>query len=236
VVPVFAVRRRIHHGSALVALTLFLAAKAALAQSPEAGAADAKRGIITRTPELKVGKVDHDRLVVRRIDVVDERGVIRAVLAAETPEPIVDGIQYKRQFPVAGLLLFDREGSERGGVAVADIEGSAAAVAQDHVNGDAIGWRVMPDGSVSFQLNERAPIRRDPSLGGHMTAGSGPQRISMRVAADGTPSIALNDRQSRPRVRLTVTPEGLGALEFLDAEGRVVQTLAPEAAQSSSSK
>jgi hypothetical protein len=28
---------------------------------------------------------------------------------------------------------------------------------------------------------------------------------------------------------LTVTPEGYGAIEFLDAQGKVVHTLAPEA-------
>jgi len=51
----------------------------------------------------------------------------------------------------------------------------------------------------------------------------------MAVAADGTPAIALNDQQDRARLRLTVTPEGYGAIEFLDAQGRVIHTLAPEA-------
>lgn len=54
-------------------------------------------------------------------------------------------------------------------------------------------------------------------------------RIALTVAADGTPAIALADRQDRPRLRLTVTEEGYGAIEFLDAQGKVVQTLAPEA-------
>ena len=31
------------------------------------------------------------------------------------------------------------------------------------------------------------------------------------------------------RLRLTVTPEGHGAIEFLDASGKVIETLAPEA-------
>jgi len=35
--------------------------------------------------------------------------------------------------------------------------------------------------------------------------------------------------EDRPRVRIKVTPEGYGAIEFLDAEGKVVQTIAPEA-------
>lgn len=205
--------------------------QAVLAQAQAASPDDAKRGIVTRTPQTRVDKVDHDRLVVRRIDVVDKEGVIRAVLAADAPPPIIDGIQYKRVFPVAGLVLFDRSGSERGGFAVADTEGTAVVAAQDHANGDAIGWRVMPDGSVSFQLNERAPIRRDAALGERIAPAPGTQRILMSVAADGAPAIALADKQSRPRLRLTVTPEGFGAIEFLDAQGHVLQTFAPEAQQ-----
>jgi hypothetical protein len=50
----------------------------------------------------------------------------------------------------------------------------------------------------------------------------------MTVAADGAPSIALADKQDRPRVRLALTREGYGAIEFLDADGKIVETFAPE--------
>jgi hypothetical protein len=183
-----------------------------------------------------VEKVDRERLAVRRLDIVDEHGVIRAVLAADAPQPIVGGIQYKRKFPASGLLVFDRDGNERGGYAVADIEGSAALLTLDHANGDAIGWRVLPDGSVGFILNERAPLRRDATRGGRIAPDQGGERVSLNVAADGTPSIALSDKQNRPRLRLTVTPEGFGALEFLDAQGKVLQTLAPEAQATSATR
>lgn len=83
--------------------------------------------------------MDYERLVVRRLDVVDENGVIRMVLAAPTPAPILDGIQYRRAFPISGLTIYDKSGSERGGLGVADIEGSAVMLAQDHANTDAIG-------------------------------------------------------------------------------------------------
>jgi hypothetical protein len=141
---------------------------------------------------------------------------------------VIGGVQYKRVFPVAGLVLFDRDGNERGGYGVADIDGSAVVTASDHTNGDAVGWRVSPDGSVMFQINERAPVRRDPALG-NVLPGEGAERLAMSVAKDGTPAIALQDKQSRPRLRLTVTPEGFGAIEFLDADGHVVETFAPEA-------
>jgi len=62
-------------------------------------------------------------------------------LAASMPQPVIDGIQYKRAFQAAGLTIFDKNGSERGGFGVADIEGSAVAMVQDHANADAIGWR-----------------------------------------------------------------------------------------------
>lgn len=188
------------------------------------------RIISNRSPELKVGKIDHERLAVRRLDIVDEKGTIRMTLGAPVPEPIVDGIQYKRIYPAAGLLVFDKDGSERGGYVVADIEGSAVANVQDHTNGDAIGWRIMPDGSVTFQINQRAPIRHEAELGGRIAPDNpgAATRVKLTVAANGTPSIDLADQQSRPRLRLTVNEQGFGSIEFLDAEGRVVDSITPE--------
>jgi hypothetical protein len=189
-----------------------------------------KKDIVSRTPQTRATKIDHERLTARRVDIVDENGVIRMTLAAPTPAPILDGIQYKRAFPVSGLVMYDKNGSERGGFGVADIEGSAALLAQDHANVDAIGWRVMPDGSVSFIINERPPIRREPALGNAIApAPNAMTRVEMRVSADGTPSIGLTDKQERTRLRLTVTDAGYGAVEFLDADGKVVETFAPEA-------
>ena len=189
-----------------------------------------KKNIVSRTPERRVAKVDHERLTARRIDIVDASGVIRMTLAAPTPAPILDGIQYKRAFPVSGLVMYDDKGNERGGLGVADIEGSAALLAQDHANVDAIGWRVMPDGSVSFVINQRPPVRREPALGNAIApALSATTRVEMRVAPDGVPSIGLADKENRTRLRLTVTEAGYGAIEFLDAQGKVVETFAPEA-------
>jgi hypothetical protein len=51
----------------------------------------------------------------------------------------------------------------------------------------------------------------------------------LSLAADGTPAVALSDRNDKPRLRLTVTEEGFGAIQFLNAEGQVIHTIAPEA-------
>ena len=202
-------------------------------EDPERIPIDAlKRAIVSENPQTRVEAIDHERLVVRRIDIVDEDGTIRMTLASPTEEPIIDGIQYRRAFLVSGLTVFDREGSERGGFGVADLAdgGTAAVLAQDHANADAIGWRVMPDGSVGFHINQRAPLVREPAIGNRIAPGiGGSTRILLDVAVDGTPAIAVADGQSQPRVRLTVTADGYGAIEFLDAHGEVIEVIAPEA-------
>lgn len=184
--------------------------------------------IVDEHPETRVLRVDRDRLIVRRLDVVDEKGTIRLSLSAPTPEPIVDGIQYKRKFPTSGMLIFDANGTEQGGVVTGP---TGVGFSADHQNRDAVGWKVMPDGSVMFVMNDRGEVIREPALNNRVVPlGAYATRIKMTVAADGTPAIALADSRDRPRLRFTVTPAGHGAIEFLDAQGRVVQTLAPELA------
>ena len=105
-----------------------------------------------------------------------------------------------------------------------------AVLALDHPAMDAIGWRVSPDGAVSFTINAAPPLVREPGLDDRLVPGvSTSTRIRLSVDADGAPAIALADAEDRPRVRMTVTAEGYGAIEFLNAAGEVVHVLAPEA-------
>lgn len=218
-----------------IALTPLLLPLTALAQdgeqpSPRRPSLQILESIIeTRSPETRVDAVDHDRISARRIDIVDEDGTIRMTLAADTPAPIIDGIQYRRAFGVSGMILYDEKGSERGGFGVADVDGGLAVLALDHPAMDAIGWRVSPDGSVAFTVNQAPPLLREPALDNRLVPGvQTSTRIKLSVAADGTPAVALADGEDRPRVRMTVTAEGYGAIEFLNAEGEVVHVLAPE--------
>lgn len=234
------------HRSLHMKIGLTFSAFAALLMSPQAvqaqEASEVQRPssaalaavILDRNPETRVATVDHERLTARRVDIVDENGVIRMSLGGATPQPIIDGIQYKRAFNVAGLVFYDAAGSERGGLGVADVEGGMAVLAMDHPAMDAIGWRVAPDGAVSFVMNQAPPLIREPDIGNRLIPGvQTPTRIRLDVAANGAPSISLADADDQPRLRLTVTDQGYGALEFLNAAGEVIHTLAPEAASGS---
>lgn len=186
--------------------------------------------ILDDTPQVRVDMIDHERITAKRIDIVGDDGIIRMTLSAKTPPPIIDGIQYKRAFGVAGMILYDAEGSERGGFGVADTPGGTTAVlALDHPAMDAAGWRVSPDGSVMFVINQAPALIREPGIGNRLIPGvNTPTRIKLSVGSDGTPAIALADGDNQPRVRITVTEEGHGAIEFLDATGKVIHVLAPE--------
>ena len=221
------------HAALVLALAAVAPMGAATAAEPQPYTAEQLQKIVSdEIPVTTVDAVDHERITARRIDLVDDAGVIRMTLAAPTPPPIIDGLSYQRAFPVSGMVVYDREGSERGGFGVADLAGggTAAVLALDHRNVDAVGWRVMPDGAVEFGLNAKPPQPREPTLDNRVVPHPAVRRIAMNLAADGTPSLDLTDTEGRPRLRLTVTDEGYGAIEFLDAEGEVVQTLAPEAA------
>ncbi len=213
--------------------SLALHAHAAEPASPKRPSVEQlQKVIVSRSPQTRVEAPDSERITARRIDIVDEKGVIRMTLSGQTPAPIIDGIQYKRAFNVAGMVLYDDKGSERGGFGTADVDGGMAVLALDHPAMDAIGWRVSPDGEVRFSINQAPPLIREPRLDIRLIPGvQTPTRIQMVVGADGTPAIALNDKQDRARLRLTVTPDGYGAIEFLDAQGKVIHTLAPEAVQ-----
>lgn len=188
------------------------------------------RIIEDRSPQTRIEAPDHDRISARRIDIIDADGTIRMTLSGETPAPIIDGIQYKRAFNVAGLILYDDKGSERGGFGTADVEGGMAVLALDHPAMDAIGWRVSPDGSVTFSINQAPPLIREPALGNALVPGvSTPTRMQFTVAADGTPAVSLSDKNNKPRIRMTVTEEGFGSIQFLDAEGTVIHSITPEA-------
>lgn len=218
--------------AALAVSTLALACPA-LAQeaAPKRPSLQALERIIeTRTPQTRIETPDHDRISARRIDIVDADGTIRMTLSGATPPPIIDGIQYKRAFNVAGLILYDDKGSERGGFGTADMDGGMAVLALDHPAMDAVGWRVSPDGSVSFVFNQAPPLVRESGLDGALVPGvETPTRMRLSLDADGTPAVALSDRNDKPRLRLTVTDEGFGAIQFLNAQGEVIHTIAPEA-------
>jgi hypothetical protein len=180
------------------------------------------------TPQTRVARVDQERLTARRIDVVDSKGVIRMTLAGDVPRPIVDGIEYKRAVGMGGLIIWDEEGNERGGIGFNDTR-SSTQLSFDYAAQEAVAVLSREDGTAEIIMKSLEPERRVPEFGNRrIPINQGQERLRMRVNPSGAPEVLLADAQARTRVRMTVTPEGFGALEFLDANGKVVSSLSPE--------
>jgi len=214
--------------ASLISLT---AASGAWAQDAEEEV-DVVDFVIDENPQVRVSdeEVAYERLVVRRIDVIDENNVIRTIIAGELPPPVIDGLAYERNGEVAGLMLRNGEGGEAGGFGYHDgLDGPLLAL--DHGFNEAAGFAVRDGQAFMFVGNaldsitdERLPGHQLPNYVDGKSTG-----LMASTAADGTQSVTLHDQDYRPRIRLKVTEEGYGAIEFLNAEGEVVQTIAPEA-------
>lgn len=187
-----------------------------------------RKAITSEKPQVKAARVDRERLTARRVDIVDGNGIIRMTLAGDLPNPIVDGIEYKRSIASGGLTLYDEKGDERGGFSFSPSRRSAQFVV-DYAANDAVGVIAREDGTSELVLNSRAPEYRHPAYGNRrLPLGQGKTRLRLRLSPNGQPEVALTDGAEKTRLRLTVTEEGYGAIQFLDAEGRIVSTLAPE--------
>src|SRR5271154_6041389 len=63
---------------------------------------------------------DPQKLRVRELAVVDERGTERVLIAAPLPDPMIAGTRHKRDGAVSGMIIADATGTERGGYGTAD--------------------------------------------------------------------------------------------------------------------
>ena len=107
-----------------------------------------------------------EALNLRRLNIVDNHGVSRVILAAPAPEPMVLGKQHHRDGPVSGLIIADATGTERGGYVTAD--GYANAMLTLDAQGkQTVLLLAEPNGSTLFRLWER----KDENVTGSLTMG-----------------------------------------------------------------
>ena len=179
-------------------------------------------------PQMKVARVDRDRLTARRVDIVDKNGMIRMTLAGDAPGAVIDGIEYKRSIPFGGLLIFDDKGNEFGGIGYNPAR-QTAQLTFDYATNDAVAVMARDDGTSEILMNTRSREYTHPAFGkARLPLGQGKTRLRLRLNPNGQPEVALSDASEKTRLRLTVTDQGYGAIEFLDAQGHVVSTIAPE--------
>ncbi len=170
-----------------------------------------------------------DEITVQRINVIEPDGTLRMVIAdhAKLPGVIVRGKERpKVERPQAGMIFFNDEGSENGGL-----------IFGGHRN--AKGEVVDSGGSLSFdqydanQVVQLAGVDdKDDRFAGlavsdSVVAGSNHRRIWVGRGDDGSAVIQLMDAKGKKRISMEVAADGTPRLSFLDADGKVINQLVP---------
>jgi len=193
-------------------------------------------------------------MTVQRLNIVDANGTLRMVLAGkDRMHPgVMDGVTIDRPRPVAGMLFFNDEGDEVGGLTytgtMVNGRGRANAgimfdqIKQDQTvgityseaNGQrSAGFQVW-DRSDTVRLSELitklnaanklpAGAERDKAIADiRSTAPPGPRRVFVGKTQDKASAIVLADAQGKPRITLMVDATGNPRIELLDEAGKVI--------------
>lgn len=170
-----------------------------------------------------------DEISVQRIKVIEPNGTLRMVISNHSKFPgiIVRGKEEAFDRPQAGMLFYNDEGSENGGL-----------IFGGHQN--AKGEVVDSGGSLTFdkydanQIVQLAGVDdKDDKFAGLMVGdskpgGESPTRIWVGHKADKTATIALMDGHGRKRLVMEVAESGGARISFLDANGKVLNQLVPQ--------
>ncbi len=155
----------------------------------------------------------------KRININDASGKNRVVIANtdHIPQPIIAGKTYKRAYAPAGLIFYDRNGDERGGLAITDNEDTNLnALAFDYQNADAIG--ILAQDNKNDNYFRAGLLINDKDLSGK--PGHNINRINL-LTENGNAALVMKDNNEIPRIILKVDSLGNPSIEMFDKSGKL---------------
>ena len=167
-----------------------------------------------------------DEITVHRINVVEPDGTLRMVISDKTmlPGVIIRGKEeHQSDRPQAGMLFYNDEGSENGGLIFSG---------RKNAKGDVLD----SGGSLSFDkygANQVVQLAGVDDANDHfagLAVGDESRRLWAGRTSNGDSSVLLMDASGHKRLVLRVAPTGQAEIQFLDASGTVVKRVAPAGA------
>ena len=131
-----------------------------------------------------------ENVKTRAVSIVDSTGIVRLVLGAPVPNPVVQGKVKERRVPATGIIFNDAAGNERGGIGILD------------------------DGSMNLcfddEKTERNCLFLAPKFGNGIALNdsNGESRAILYLDPKGAPHVLLRDDQGHPLVSLPEAPKG----------------------------
>jgi hypothetical protein len=174
-----------------------------------------------------------DEIDVHRINVREPDGTLRMVISnhARLPGVIVRGKESPRvDRPYAGMLFYNDEGTENGGLvfggrrnANGEVVDAGVALSFDRYRGNS---QFVQLAGVQDSKNHIVGLTISDT-----DATSTQRRVFIGHDKEGVASLSLMDRNGRKRIVLQVPPDGTPSISFLDAAGKVVNQLGPTRSQ-----
>ena len=195
-------------------------------------------------------------ITVERINIVDQNGALRMVISnKDRMHPgVMDGKTINRPRPYAGVIFFNDEGDEVGGITYAgqvagSLRSASAGLTFDQLKqdqtiglhyGEANGQRSAaleiwdrsdtPLSQLIEQLNNansiQDPAAREAAVArARAAAPPAPRRVFVGKTLDRAAELSLADGNGQARLNLTVDAAGNPRIEFLDAQGKVVSRI-----------
>jgi hypothetical protein len=170
-----------------------------------------------------------DEVTVHRINLVEPDGTLRMVISnrAKLPGVIVRGKeQPPSDRPQAGMIFYNDEGSENGGLifgghrnAKGEVVDSGGSLSFDKYDANQIvqlaGVDDKEDRFAGLVVSDSAP------------AGENHRRVWVGRDDNGAATVALMDAKGKKRISMEVAADGTPRLVFLDANGKVVNEWMP---------
>ncbi len=170
---------------------------------------------------------EFDEIRLHRLDVVEPDGTLRLVISNKSrlPPVIIKGKERPEMGearPQAGMLFYNDEGSENGGLIFGGMKNERGQVMN---SGGSLSFDRYGAGQTIQLAGVDDEDNRFAGLG--VNDGAGPRRVWAGRDAHGLASVSLADAGGRERVRLQVTADGKASLLFFDGQGSVIHELAP---------
>jgi hypothetical protein len=194
-------------------------------------------------------KTSFDEIDVKRINLIEPDGTLRLVISnrANFPGLIVKGKEYPHDRQTAGMLFFDDEGTEDGGLIFGGSKNKDGKVESwghlsfDQYQGDQV--MVLEGGESDSQRYAGIKFIDEPDIPMNLVTDAlklpgdqrrarmrqifsgknkAQERIFLGKQADHGAGLQLRDAEGRDRIVLKVAGDGNPSMQFLDDQGKVV--------------
>jgi hypothetical protein len=199
-------------------------------------------GLTASRQRASFGTID-----VQRINVVEPDGTLRMVISdkARFPGAIVRGKDYPFDRHTAGMLFYNDEGTENGGLIFGGKKNKDGTVSSyGHLSFDRydqdqqLNLEYVQDGAARstrlefldqphWPLTDILRLPHDQWAHFLATHSHSTPRLMMTRSEDGSVSLGLKDKQGHTRILIKVAADGTPVIQLLDPSGKVVGQLSP---------